>query len=111
MEGCALLPDLVAALLSKSFHGIWMVPSSDFQTFHYSQRTWAREILAGCADPDAAFANWMERDSQFGHWVVERALLLGLSFLTVNGSQTIPETADRIAEHFNLAGSGKIWGH
>ena len=110
VEGSAVLPDLVAGLLPHVYQGVWIVPNPEFQTFYYSQRSWARKALADCADPETAFANWMERDSQFGFWVAERANQLGLSLLTVNGSQTIAENANWIAEHFKLTRSGENRG-
>ena len=105
VEGCALLPDLVTPLLTYPQRGVWMVPSWEFQMNYYAQRTWAREVLSGCADPEAAFANWMKRDHRFSLWLSERTRHLGLRLLSVDGSRSVDQNADWAAGSFLLSSS------
>lgn len=105
VEGSALLPGLVARVLPARHHAVWLVPSADFQQTHYAQRAWVGEILAQCAEPDAAFRNWMERDARFARWVAAEVEARGLELLEVDGTRTIAELAAIVAAHFQLAGS------
>jgi len=103
VEGAALLPLQVASVLPKRSQAIWVIPSADFQREHYSDRVWARNIVAQCDDPDVAFHNWMERDIRFADWVEAEAIALDLAGLRVDGKRTIEENAELVAAHFQLA--------
>lgn len=99
-EGAALLPDLVAPLLFQLNQAIFIVPTETFQKATYAQRDWIHGILAQCRDPEQAFANWMDRDVDFGQWVVDTAVTHNLLTLIVNGQQTIAQNATLVANHF-----------
>ena len=58
-----------------------------------------------CDNPDLAFYNWMERDIRFAEWIQAEVNVLGLELLKVDGSQTIEESAEAIAAHFQLSGN------
>jgi len=103
VEGTALLPRLVAEVLTKSTDAIWIIPSADFQRVHYSERDWARNIVAQCNDPEVAFHNWMERDIRFAAWVESEAIALKLPILRVDGKRTLEENAEAVATHFHLS--------
>ena len=103
VEGTALLPRLVASVVTKRSHAIWIIPSADFQRAHYSKRDWARNIVAQCNDPEVAFHNWMERDIRFAAWVESEAIALKLSILRVDGKRTLAENAEAVATHFHLS--------
>jgi 2-phosphoglycerate kinase len=103
VEGTALLPREVAGLLPKLNHAIWIIPSADFQRAHYSEREWARDIVAQCSDPEVAFHNWMERDIRFAEWIEAEAAALDLPILNVDGNRTLQETTEVIATHFKFA--------
>jgi hypothetical protein len=100
-EGNALLPDLVAPLLTSSQQAFWMVPTPEFQMKYYAQRTWAKEIVAGCTNPEQAFANWMQRDISFAAYVVQEALEQGLPWLQVDGQLSLEENIEQIEQHFS----------
>ena len=103
VEGAALLPDLVAPLLIKPLQAIFIVPTEQFQKTTYAQRNWIQGILAQCRDPEQAFANWMDRDVEFGRWVGATAVAHNLHVLTVDGRQPITENAVFVAAHFGLS--------
>jgi 2-phosphoglycerate kinase len=103
VEGTALLPRLVASVLTKRSHAIWMVASADFQRTNYSAREWAWDIVAQCRDPEAAFHNWMERDIRFAKWVEAEITALDLPILKVDGNRTLQENAEAVATHFQFA--------
>src|SRR3989442_11398999 len=62
VEGTALLPRLVARVLLRQSHAIWVVPTAYFQRAHYSERDGAQSIVAQCSNPEEAFQNCMERN-------------------------------------------------
>lgn len=103
VEGTALLPRQVNAVLSDRNRAIWVVPSADFQREHYSQREWVRGVLEQCDNGEAAFHNWMERDAGFARWVAAEAGELGLELLRVDGKHTLEENAATVAAHFRLS--------
>ncbi|HVO42708.1 MAG TPA: hypothetical protein VMT34_08800 [Aggregatilineales bacterium] len=97
IEGTALLPRLLARLGVKSSQALWVIPEGEFQRAHYAQRSWMRDILADCADPETAFHNWMERDARFARWVAGEAADLGYETLLVDGKRTVDENAHTVA--------------
>ena len=102
VEGTALLPGEVASLLSRQSQAIWVIPTADFQRVHYPQRDWAQGVVAQCSNPEAAFHNWMERDTRFAKWIEAEVSALHLPLLKVDGSGTIEENAEAVASHFQL---------
>jgi len=103
VEGTALLPRQVAKVLPNRNQAIWLIPSADFQRAHYSERGWARDILAQCDEPELAFHNWMERDIRFAEWVEAEATVFDFAILRVEGTRTLQENAESVAAHFHLA--------
>jgi hypothetical protein len=87
VEGAALLPELVAPLLGKHGHGAWLVPTAAFQRYHYAQRDWPREVVAGCSDPQQAFEHWMLRDIGFAAYITQTAYERHLPLLTIDGTE------------------------
>lgn len=103
VEAAALLPCLVAPLISTKQDVLYMVPTAQFQRKHYSQRPWVAEVLRDCSDPEQAFDNWMRRDEQFARWVRRSALFHGLQTIIVDGSYDINAHAQMAVQHFGLA--------
>ncbi|HKB68557.1 MAG TPA: hypothetical protein VKC61_22035 [Pyrinomonadaceae bacterium] len=102
VEGTALLPGEVASVLSDPSRAIWVIPTADFQRTHYAERDWAQGVVAQCSNPEAAFHNWMERDTRFAKWIEAEASALQLPLLKVDGNRTIEENAEAVAGHFQL---------
>lgn len=102
VEGTALLPGQVSRLLSQRSRAVWVAPTAGFQREHYSKREWVRGVVEQCSNAEAAFDNWMKRDARFAEWVEAEVRALNLQLLKVDGSQTIEETAEAVAAHFQL---------
>jgi hypothetical protein len=103
VEGTAILPDAIMALSVPRHRAIWITPTAEFQWDHYQRRGWARRILSDCRDPEAAFANWMRRDADFGEWIRAEAARLDLDALLVDGRMSMEQNALSTALHFGLA--------
>ncbi len=101
-EGVGLLPERIA----EPRRAVWLISSPAVRrSFHASRTTMARELLARCADPDQAFARWMERDTLVAAAVEKAARERGLQVLTVDGSRSIEETAAEVTRRLGLTGS------
>lgn len=101
-EGTALLPELVAPLLTSPHQGVWIVPTPGFQREHYAQRPWIGDILRQCDDPAQAFDNWMGRDSGFADAIEHSAGQHELHLVRVDGSRSIAEMVAVVAGLFRL---------
>ncbi len=102
VEGAALIPELMQGLKVPNDRLIYMIPTREFQVKKYSEREFIKYILAECDEPEVAFKNWMERDHQFGQIVGTQAKAYDSKILTIDGSNSIEETADSIKRHFSL---------
>ena len=103
VEGSALIPQRLGEMGVSMNQAIWLVPTADFQWHYYSQRTWIKEILQQCEDPERAFANWMGRDTHFAQWVSGEAKRLHFPVITVDGCIPIEKIALQVAKHFCLS--------
>jgi hypothetical protein len=101
VEGCALLPELVAPLAPPG-RARWFVPTPAFQRAHYSQRGFIQEILAQCRDPQTAWANWMQRDEEFGRIVAADAIVRGYQVEWIDGAVSTEALAATVAEQWGL---------
>ncbi|WP_235847625.1 hypothetical protein [Paenibacillus tuaregi] len=102
IEGAAILPDVVFPLLSNLNHGIWIIPTADFQIEQYSKREWIHSILEECQDPNQSFENWMNRDIQFAEYINKDAHSKGLKLIKVDGRASIEDNLAIVEEHFKL---------
>lgn len=102
VEGCALLPELVATQISDSHCALWFVPVPTFQRTHYAQRGFIKDILAQVSNPDLAWDNWMNRDQQFGARVAADAADRGYRVEWVDGSRSIDALSSIVAAHYRL---------
>jgi len=102
-EATALVPQLVANELWDRRRAVWLVPSERFQRTHYRDRgPWVAGILGECAEPERAYANWMDRDAAFARWVAAAANEVGYEVIGVDGSLSLAETATVVAKHLRL---------
>lgn len=97
-EGAAFLP----SLMTNTTHYIAIVPNREFQFSRYRERPWVPHVLRGCADKEASFANWMERDALFAEEVRRQCAQLGLACLVTDGSVSPEERLKQVAAHFHL---------
>jgi hypothetical protein len=102
VEGCALLPELVAPPAPPQA-ALWFVPVPAFQRTHYAQRGFRQEILAQCRDPQQAWENWMQRDEQFGLHVAASAARRGYTVEWIDGRRSLDELTALAAAHFGFA--------
>lgn len=102
VEGTVLLPRDIATILPNRNQAIWLIPTSDFQRDHYSQRAWVRGVVEQCSNADVAFNNWMERDVQFAKWIEAEVAELNLQLLKVDSTDTLETNAEVVASHFQL---------
>jgi hypothetical protein len=102
VEGCALLPELVASLAPPQ-QALWFVPAPAFQRKHYAQRAFVQDILAQCRDPQTAWENWMSRDERFGQAVANAATARHYPVEWVDGQRSIEELTTLTTAHFGLA--------
>jgi hypothetical protein len=108
VEGTAILPDAIMALSVARHRATWMTPTAEFQWDHYQRRSWARQILSGCRDPEAAFVNWMRRDAEFARWIRREVARLELDVVVVDGAESIHDNALRTALHFGLGTRARL---
>jgi hypothetical protein len=102
VEGADLLPDLLQRAGVGLDRAVWMVPTQEFQIRHYAAREWVYEYLKDCADPSAAFRNWMCRDVLFAERVRDLAATVGGRVIVVDGTASIEDTTRAVARHFGL---------
>lgn len=102
VEGTALLPDLINNLKINKDRVLYIVPTKDFQMFHYSKRQFANDILSQCENPNDAFENWMKRDAQFANIIFNDANKLGMKTFRVDGNSSIEEMVTKGEEYFRL---------
>ena len=101
-EGAAFLPLLMQAQGIPSTRYIAIIPSRDFQISRYQQRSWVPHVLRDCTDPEAAFANWMERDALFAESIRQQRMQAGYSCLLTDGSISPEKRLAQVAAHFRL---------
>ena len=95
-EGAAFLPLLMQAQGIPSTRYIAIIPS------RYRQRPWVPHVLRDCTDPEAAFANWMERDVLFSEDIRQQCMYAGYSCLLTDGTISPEERLAQVAAHFRL---------
>ena len=102
VEGADLLPELIRDHIGELGRAVWIVPTPEFQLEHYRRRSWAHELVAGCAEPDRAFENWMRRDMLFAEYVAGTATRLQGTVVEVDGSRSVDEVAAEVEARLSL---------
>lgn len=101
-EGAAYLPILIKKYNISNERYYSIVPTKEFQIFHYKQREWVPYVLGECKDKERAFNNWMERDALFALEVNNQCMEEGFSFIINDGTIEIATLSCILAEHFGL---------
>jgi 2-phosphoglycerate kinase len=99
VEGAALLPECVVPLLSDMRNAIWLIPTAEFQQYHYERRAWAREVVRACTQPEQAFQNWMQRDIQFARLIYQEAQDRRMYVLEVDGTRSLAENTAFVEQY------------
>ncbi|MFF5370316.1 hypothetical protein [Streptomyces sp. NPDC013187] len=103
VEGFRLLPHLVKPLLTGPGHAVWLLPTPDFRRLAFASRaTPEGRFTQRTGDPGRAEDNLAVRDALFTERLREETMRLGLPSLTVDGTITEDELADRVSEVFRL---------
>ncbi|HEX2164933.1 MAG TPA: hypothetical protein VHM02_13395, partial [Thermoanaerobaculia bacterium] len=101
VEGCGLLPDLVAAA-ARPPRAAFLIADDAFRPTVAARRPATAELLARCPDRELARRTWLERDRLFAARVARDARRLGLPVLAVDGSRDLAATADAVADLLGL---------
>jgi hypothetical protein len=102
VEGSALRPRHLIGLGVQPSDALWLVPTPSFQRQQYATRDWAMQLVAGCADPAAAFDRWMRRDDAFASTIAEEARREGIRVVEVDASNSPRALAEVVRRHFAL---------
>lgn len=101
-EGAAFLPEVMHRQGVPAARYVAITPAREFQVSRYRERPWVPHVLRDCSDPDAAFANWMERDALFAEDVRRQCGRLGYASLLTDGSVSEDERLAQVERHFGL---------
>ena len=99
-EGAAYTPQVIGRYGIRDY--ITIIPTPDFQIPHYKEREWVRDVLRGCADPEQAFRNWMQRDILFAQQVREECEARGIPCIVNDGIVSPDEMFRRVTALFRL---------
>jgi 2-phosphoglycerate kinase len=103
LEGAAFLPELISSYSVDPEKVIYLVPTKEFQIYHYQQRPWIKDILQECEDPGQAFENWMMKDHLFGQEILQQAQAHRYQTIVIDGKQGINELFERVTVQWGLA--------
>ena len=93
-EGPGFFPAVIAPLLPDLARAIWLVPTEAFKRASVERRNKLRGVPV--SDHARAVENLTQRDLLLGEAIVASARALGLTFIEINGAETIAEVAVRI---------------
>lgn len=102
LEGAAFQPELMKTAGIHPRKILYLIPTKEFQIYHYSQRPWIKDILKECDDPKQAFENWMERDYLFGQEILQQASILRYGVIIVDGSKDMDVQFTQVIEYYDL---------
>jgi 2-phosphoglycerate kinase len=103
VEGAALLPELITKINLDRQRVLYMVPTKEFQVYHYAKRPFIQGILKDCDDPQTAFANWMERDHLFGQEIIKQARSFSYGSIIVDGSRSIEDQFKYSSQYYGFS--------
>lgn len=84
VEGESLLPHLLHAAGLTPDQVLFLLISPHVRRERYSQRDWAVDLVAECADPAAAFEAWMRRDDLTEWRIAAEATKFGFRTFSVD---------------------------
>ena len=96
VEGCALLPTLMSAVLTSQDVFVVLSPSEAFQRRVYATRPGVAAMLDGTRDPKLVWESWRRRDAAFSALVREDAVRLGFPVIDVDGTNSRDSVTDRV---------------
>ena len=96
VEGCALLPSLMSAILMPQDVFVILAPTEAFQRRVYAGRPGVAEMLEQVRDQNLVWEAWRHRDAAFSALVREDALRCGFPVIDVDGAEPSDIVADRV---------------
>jgi len=96
-EGPLLFPALVAPHLGSPAHGLWLVPTEEFQESCLRKRG---GVDSATSDPERALRNRLARDAILNRLNRLQAAELGLTVIEVDGGRELRGMEEVVAEHF-----------
>jgi hypothetical protein len=100
-EGPGLFPELVAPLLTRPRHAIWLIPSNPFKLASVARRGKPGNRHE-TRDPDRATHNLTQRDLLIAAHIRRTAADRGLCVIEIDGTEGVEAIAAIVAEHFGL---------
>jgi len=88
--------------LSDLRHGVWLLPTPDFRSTAFARRSGADAFWTRTTDPARALANLLERDQLFTDELTDQTQHTGVHAFHVDGTRTIDQTVDELAQRFGL---------
>jgi hypothetical protein len=95
-EGPQLFPALVAAHVTSPSHGLWLVPTEDFQ----GRMLAGRIEMTHTSDSERALRNRLGRDAILNRLIRRQAVELGFPVIDVDGSVGLSEMIEVVAGRF-----------
>ena len=94
-EGAALLPKLVAPLLSDVHQAIWIVPTENLARPSDSGARGSSRSPTN-ANPHTAWESWMARDAAFARHIASQAIDRKMAFIWVDGQRTVGQVREAV---------------
>jgi len=102
VEGFRLLPHLVQPYLSDPRHAVWLIPTPEFRRAAFATREHAEAFWLRTTDPASALAKLLQRDEIFADDVAAAVERNQGEMRVVDGTATIDDIAEELAERFGL---------
>lgn len=99
-EGAAFTPGIMKKYSPKYY--VSLVPTPEFQIYHYKKREWIKYVLKDCSNKDIAFDNWMNRDILFAKQVKAECDDDGFVCIINDGKKSEDEMYCIIKKYLNL---------
>ncbi len=96
VEGCALLPCLMSAVLMPQDVFVILAPSEAFQRRTYAGRPGVAGMLEEVRNPNLVWESWRRRDAAFSALVREDAIRFGFPVIDVDGTESIDTVANHV---------------
>ncbi|MFJ8595308.1 hypothetical protein [Streptomyces sp. NPDC093598] len=100
--GFGLLPHLMEPLLTEPRHAVWPLPTPEFRQVAFGSRALPEGTFTRKSDPERADRDIALRDTMYTRRLHEETARLRLPAITVDGTMTEGELAERVSEVFRL---------
>lgn len=101
-EGCAYIPILIKQLGITNNRYLAIIPTKEFQVFHYEKRKYVPYVLKGCSNKRKAFQNWMERDSLFAKEIKNQCNEENYKLIINDSTTDINQLVNEVVTHFGI---------